>query len=439
LNTILKDEGLKRVIGVRALAINAVNLTVGAGIFALPAIIAGHLGAHAVWAYGLCGLLLGLVLLCFAEVGSKITVTGGVYAYVESAFGPLAGFLVNTLFWLGFAIMSDAAVANVLVDNLAVLLPVFKNQSARGIFMAILFGSIGLLNIIGTKESSYFVIVVTLIKLLPLVLLITIGWMYVKTDNLILGEIPLLGNFGEAALVLFFAFGGGAEATLTATGEIKNPKHTIPRGLLLGTLVIFFIYVSIQLVAQGILGSSLALQHEAPLAAAGEVVFGNNGTILFIAAAAFSCFSMISGDILVTSRLPYAAARDGLLPQILAKIHPRFATPHYAIGLYAATGFVLSISGGFRQLAILSSAAILIIYVGVILATIKLRKTKSENSFVIPGGLTVPVLALLVTGWFLSNLAMSEVVAVILFLLVTTVVYFLRRWFAQGGWPARKI
>jgi APA family basic amino acid/polyamine antiporter len=422
-----KDEGLKRVIGVGTMATNAVNLTVGAGIFALPAVVAGQLGAGAIWAYLLCGLLLGLVLLCFAEVGSKMSITGGVYTYVEEAFGPLAGFLINTLYWLGFSIMADAAVANVLVDNLAVLFPVFTNPSVRILFLALVFGGIAALNVIGVRESSRFIVGITIAKLLPLILLIFVGCFYITSANLALGDAPTIKNLGEGALILFFAFGGGAESTLTATGEIRNPKRTIPRGLLLGALVVFLIYLSIQVVAQGVLGDALAAQKEAPLVAVAQIVLGNYGSVLLIAAAAVSCFGLISGDILVTSRLPYAAARDGLLPAILGKIHPRFATPANAIMFFSFVGFILSVSGSFRQLAILSSSAILIIYIGVIASTIRMRSTKVENGFLIPGGLTVPILALLATGWFLSNLAWMEIVAVVIFLAFFTAVYYLRK------------
>jgi APA family basic amino acid/polyamine antiporter len=428
-----KEEGLKRAIGVGSLAINAVNLTVGAGIFALPAVVAGQLGAGAVWAYLICGLLLSLVLLCFAEVGSKISITGGAYTYVESAFGPLAGFLINSLYWLGFSIMADAAVANVLVDNLALLFPIFTNTIVRVLFLALVFSGLAAINVIGVKESSRFIVGVTLVKLLPLFLLITIGSFYIAPANLALGDTPTLKNLGEGALILFFAFGGGVESTLTATGEIKNPTRTIPRGLLLGALIVFFIYISIQVVAQGVLGSALADQNETPLVAVAQVVLGDYGAVLLIAAAAMSCFGLISGDILVTSRLPYAAARDGLLPKFLAKIHPRFLTPSNAIIFFSSVGFILSISGTFRQLAILSSSAILIIYVGVIAATIKMRRLKVDNGFEIPGGIIIPILALFATGWFLSNLAWIEIISVTIFLAFFTIVFYVRKvWMRKG-------
>ncbi len=427
MNLPTEDEGLKRSIGVRALALNAVNLTVGAGIFALPAVVAFHLGASAFWAYLMCGLLLSLVLLCFVELGTKITTSGGAYAYVETAFGPLAGFLTNTVFWLGFSVLADAAVAIVMVDNLAVFVPALTQPLYRVFFLFIVFGGLASINIMGVKEGAGFVVVVTLVKLLPLLLLIALGWTFVKAENFSIVEQPSLQNLGEGALVLFFAFGGGVEATLSASGEIKDPKRTIPRGLLLGVLMVFFIYISIQLVSQGVLGNELALQGETPLVAVAEKIFGNYGGALMVAAAAFSCFALISGDILVSSRIPYAAARDGLLPHFLAKIHPKFATPYRAIILYASIGFLLSVSGGFRQLAVLSSSSILLVYVAVIAATIRLRKMKSENAYTNPGGLLVPVLALLATSWFLSNLSLNEIIALIIFLGVFIVFYFLMR------------
>ena len=323
-------------------------------------------------------------------------------------------------------LMTDAALANVMVDNLATFFPVLTVPLYRVVFLALFMSGLAVLNVIGVKESSRFVVTITLIKIVPLLLLIVVGIFYVDVDNFKSENSFSITNLGEASLILFYAF-GGAESVLCATGEIKEPKRTIPRGLLLGVLIIFLIYVLIQIVAQGILGDTLASQAAAPLAGVAEKVFGQYGMMLLVATAAISCFGTISGDLLVCSRIPYAAARDGLLPSYLAKLHPRFATPYRSIIMYALVGLLLSVSGGFRQLAIMSSASLLLVYAGVIAATIRLRGMKSENSFKIPGGLTVPVLAMMGTLWFLSNLAAREFIATGIFLILFTSVYFIMK------------
>ena len=122
------NEGLKREIGVLGLSANIVNLIVGAGIFVIPAIVAERLGAASILAYLFCGFLIMLIMLCFAEVGSKLTQSGGAYSYIEVAFGKYFGFLTVNFFILGATIMADAAVANALAGTLAYFMPVFNNE-----------------------------------------------------------------------------------------------------------------------------------------------------------------------------------------------------------------------------------------------------------------------------------------------------------------------
>jgi APA family basic amino acid/polyamine antiporter len=261
-----------------------------------------------------------------------------------------------------------------------------------------------------------------------LVVLVGVGAFYVTPENLVWTDWPSTQSLSETALILFFAFGGGAEATLNATGEIRNPSRTIPRGIMLGALTVFIIYVLVHVVSQGVLGSGLAQTGEAPLAAVAEKFAGTYGILLMAVGAIVSCFGLIGGDILASSRLPYAAARDGLLPAFMAKVHSRFATPYWAVIVYAGAGLVLAVSGGFRQLAILSSVAILLVYVGVILATIKLRKGRSVgDGFLIPGGIIVPIIALAVTVWFLTSLTRQEFIAAVIFLSFFSLLYGVRK------------
>jgi len=228
-----KNHGLERQLGAGSLAINAINMTIGTGIFILPAYVAGYLGSMSFLAYLFCSLLMGLVMLCFAEMGSTETSTGGAYTMIENAFGPLAGFLSNTLFWLGYAILSDAAILNVMSDMLGIWFPIFNEYWFRVIFIFIVLVGFAIVNIRGLKSGVRMVNILTLLKLTPLVLLVVVGVFSLKFENLAMTALPDVSTFGAACLLLFFAF-QGTETALNISGEMRDPGKTIPRGIFMG-------------------------------------------------------------------------------------------------------------------------------------------------------------------------------------------------------------
>jgi len=421
------DEGLKRIIGVPGLSLNIINNTIGAGIFALPAIVSIALDGFAIFGYLFCGIMMAAIMLCYAEIGSRITSSGGSYAYVEAAFGTFAGFIINWLFFFGFGILSDAAIINIVADSLAVIFPVFKSLWVRGLLFFILIGFMVLINIRGAKHGVSFVKFITIVKLLPLVAIIIFGFSDIKIGNLHWEHLPSFNTFGNTILVLFFAF-AGFETALNVSGEIKNPKRTVPLGILIAGVLVLVIYLLLQIVTQGILGINMEAVKDAPLAAVAEKIIGPVGGIILLIAAAVSCFGNVSGDLLLTPRLLFAGANHGVFPRLLSKVHHRFATPYWAIIIYGSLIFIFSISGGFKQLAILASAAILIIYLTVILATVKLRSTKepvAERTFRMPGGLTIPLIAIVAIVWLLTSLTKWEIGSTIIFIAVICVIYFI--------------
>ena len=121
-----QNEGLKRELGIFDVATNVVNISISSGIFILPALIAGILGNASIVSYIVCGLMLLLVSLCYAEASSRVTTTGGAYAYIENAFGPYFGFLANAFLWFGVGVMVVAAVINGIADMLSVPFPIFE-------------------------------------------------------------------------------------------------------------------------------------------------------------------------------------------------------------------------------------------------------------------------------------------------------------------------
>jgi amino acid transporter len=429
-----ENPGLQRQLGAGSLAINAINLTIGTGIFILPAYVAGYLGAMSFLAYIFCSFLMGLIMMCFAEMGSKETSTGGAYTMIEDAFGPLAGFLSNTLFWFGYSILSDAAILNVMSDMLGIWFPIFSVYWFRVIFIFVVIALFAIINIRGVKSGIRMVIILTILKLTPLVLLVVIGMFNLKSENMVMTAFPDISTFGAACLLLFFAF-QGSETALNISGEMKNPGKTIPRGILIGITGILVIYLLIQFVATGVLGAELALFLDAPLAEVAIRLVGPVGGTVLIAAGVISMYALIGGDIMATSRLPFAASQDGLLPKVLSKVHSTYKTPHIAIIAYCSVLFIVSISGGFKTLAILSSSAMLIIYLGVVLAMIKSRikpDVSNPPMFKVPGGFLVPILSLIVLVWVLSYVPFNEYMAIGTFFIVTTLFYFGYAWWKKS-------
>jgi APA family basic amino acid/polyamine antiporter len=425
-----QNEELVREIGVWGLSANIVNIIVGAGIFVLPAIVAETVGGAGIIVYLFCGFLIALVMLCFAEAGSKVTKSGGGYAYVETAFGPFAGFLAAVFLVMGSS-FSDAAVANALIDLVSLWFPLLKNPSVRVLVLFTIFAGLATLNVIGVKQGIGLVKINTVAKLTPILLLILFGGKDVSLANLGWESAPSLEQFGTASLILFFAFQGG-DTGLNVGGEIKNPQKTVPKAIFIGISFVLILYILIQSVAQGILGSDLPNYKEAPLAEAAKIVFGPIGyTFLFIGAG-ISMFGMLSGEILNLPRVIFGLAKDRVIPlDRLAIVHPRFKTPHLAILLYSGIGFFTAAVGGFKQLAVIASASMLLVYFGVSLAVIKLRKTKARSAgdFQIPFGYTVPLLSAGIILFFLSNLSTFEKTGLLIFSGVLAVLYFLVNFF----------
>lgn len=418
---------LKRQIGFWGFVSNTINIIVGAGIFILPAIVAESLGSSSVFAYLLSGFLMILIMLCFADIGSKITSTGGAYAYIEKTFGKYAGFLTTNLFVFGAAITANAAVANGLADTLSYFLPAFEMAWVRTIFFIMIFSGLAFVNVRGLSQGMFLVNFNTLAKLVPILFIVLAGWFFIEPSNLSINSTPSAMDIGEMSLILIFAF-AGAETALNVSGEIRNPKKNIPRGIFLSMAIVLVLFILIQVSVQGILGDEIVLYKNAPLAETAQRMIGPLGATMVIFGAVFAMFGNLSGLVLNMPRLIFAAALDKTIaPVSLARLHPKFKTPYVSVIVYASLGCTFSILGEFRQLALLSSASFLLIYLGVVLSVIKHRliNKRDPEAYNIPGGLIIPILSVLAILWFLSNLSLSEIWGMLIFLGFFTLLYIL--------------
>lgn len=421
------EEGLIRAVGVRGLTAAIINFTIGAGIFVLPAVVAGKIGSAAPIAYVICAVAMALVVMCFAEAGSRVSLSGGTYAYAEVAFGPYVGFMVAMLLWFGSAVLASAAVVNVFVDAIAQFNPSLGNGAVRAIIIIAVYGGLAIVNIRGVKTGSGVVQTVTAAKLLPLLILVGVGFFAIKGVNMTWTGMPSGSDLARTSIVLIFAF-TGVESALTPSGEVINPARTVPRAIFTALAITTALYIAIQVVAQGVLGPELATNTKAPLAAVAERLLGSGGKILILIGAAISTFGYVAGDMLASPRAVYALGRDKLLPDITSRVNERFATPHVAIIIHAVFCAALALSGTFVTLAVLAVLACLIVYLVCCLATLQLRRKNIRQEgaipFHVPGGPVVPILASAVVIWLMSSSTRQEFFAVGVMLVVSTLLFF---------------
>src|SRR6266851_3444093 len=304
---ISSETGLVRAIGARQLTASIINVTIGAGIFVLPAAAAAGLGPAAPMA---------LIVCCFAAAGSRVSLTGGVYAYVEVAFGPFVGFLAGVLYFL-MATFAVASVSSAFAGSVGALWSVAGTPAGRVVVIVSLFAGLAAVNVRGVKLGARLVELVTVAKLLPLLVLVLAGIWFVNPDYLRWPATPSVSELGRTAIVLIFAF-VGLEVALVPSGEVRNPTRTVPLALFSALAITTTLYLLIQGVAQGLLGPSMATYAAAPLAEAASRVLGRSGRLLVLAGATVSMFGYVSGDMLGSPRALFAFARDGVLPSTFA-------------------------------------------------------------------------------------------------------------------------
>ena len=400
------EASLVRALGVWGLAASIVNITIGGGIFRLPAAAAKDLGAAAPIAFIVCAIAMGLIVLCFAEAGSRVALTGGVYAYVEVAFGPLIGFITGIMLWAGITVAA-AAVSSFFGDALVALIPAIG--PARKLVIACVLIALALLNIAGVRGANRFNALMTIAKLVPLALLIVFGLFSMNSANLRWVATPDVGHLSRASVLIIFAF-LGVETALVPGAEVRDPARTVPRAIFLAMLGVTVIYLILQIVAQGVLGPSLATQ-TTPLAEAAAVAMGPVGRTVMLVGMAISMFGYVSGMTLAVPRTLFAFARDGFLPAPIAAVHPRFHTPHVAIALQTLIVILIATALNFEALAVIANGSILLVYAACCLAVIQLRRLRIEQNgtpFRIPLAAVVPLVALAIIVWLLASLTAEE-------------------------------
>jgi basic amino acid/polyamine antiporter, APA family len=421
-------ESLARVIGTFGLAAAIINITIGGGIFRLPANVAGALGAAAPIAYLVCAVAMGLIVLCIADAGSRVSLTGGPYAYVGTAFGPYVGFMSGVLLWM-LGTFAMAAVSTVLASSLGLLVPALAGRGMEIAILVVAYGFWLLVNLRGVRLAVRLNSIATVAKLLPLLIVAIGGAFFIDGDNLRIATMPAAADVARTSLLLIFAF-AGIECALVPSGEVRDTARTVPRAIALAMIGITALYVALQMVAQGILGGGLAQATVSPLADAAGASLGNWARALLLVGATLSMFGYLGGMTFSMPRMVFALARDGFLPHALATVHPLHRAPQAAIVVQSLIALALAISGTFEKLAILANVSALALYLGCALAAWRLRQmavTGEGTTFRVPLGNVVPWLATGVIVWLLTGLTRDEWLAFGACLAVASLVYVITR------------
>jgi amino acid transporter len=402
------DPGLVRAIGARELTASIINVTIASSIFLMPATVAARLGAAAPIAYLVCATLMALVALCFAAAGSRVSLTGGLYAYIEVAFGGYAGYLGGFLYW-ATACLSVASVATAFAGSVGAFWPALNQGLARALLLITLFAVLAIVNIRGIKPGIRLVEAITVAKLLPLLVLVAVGLWSLNPDFLRV-PLPTVSQVGEASIVLLFAF-VGVEVALAPSGEIRDPSRTVPRAILSALTIATLVYLAVQIVAQGVLGPELPAFADAPLAETGGRLMGEAGRMFLLAGGTISIFGYIAGDMLGTPRALLALARNGVLPKRVASVHPRYRTPAVAIVIYAVIVAALAISSSFERLVVMANVSALLLYLLCVVASYQLQRRDvrmAGEPFNLPGGPVVQLLAAAGILWLLMQATARE-------------------------------
>ena len=426
----MTDEGLSREIRKWDLVALLINVTVGAGIFRLPADVQKTVGNYSLVAFVVCAVIVGMIALCFAEVGSRFSATGGPYLYARETFGPTPAFLVGWLMWLT-RVAGFATLAQVFVIYLGYFWPPAESGLPRITIIAGLVVLLTVVNIMGVKQSARVGDIFTDSKLIPLVLFVAVGLFFISPARFTLAARPGLGSFSAAVFILIYVF-SGFEAVLVNSGEIRQPRRVIPFALIVALSASVVLFLLIQVVCIGTL-SNLA-GSERPLAEASHSFLGTAGPLIMSAGALVGIFGTLNVIMLACTRLPFAMAVQGQLPVQLARVHRRFRTPHVSILVSATAVLLLALSGTFIYAVKVTVITRVIVYASTCVALPMLRRRskmatsvrtvgETSRSFVLPGGMLISMVCVVLCLCLLANSGWREARDVVVAIVIGLAIY----------------
>ena len=348
---------LPRTLGLKDLIFLIIGTVIGSGIFIVPGVVLRQTNgsitvAMLVWLAG--GILSLLGALTYGELSAMNPKVGGLYIFIRDGFGSLPAFLYG---WTLFFVISSGSVATLAVafsSYLGEIVPLSPMVAKLAAITMIVIVTV--VNVIGTRESANLQDWTTAIKVTAILvmslLLFVLGHGFATVSSVSpanVGAKSIFSGVGFAMIGVLWAYEGWQYVTFSA-GEAINAQRNFPRSLLIGSASLIGIYLLANLAYLAALGPTKAAQTNAVASAAMTAVAGPAASRLVTLAILISIFSATNGITLTAPRVYYAMARDGVFFHQLARIHPRFRTPAFAVIAGSAWAIVLAATGTFEQL-----------------------------------------------------------------------------------------
>lgn len=367
-------------LGLWACVALVVGNMIGSGIFLLPASLA-RIGPISMWGWVLTSVGALILAVIFGRLAQLVTKTGGPYAYCEVGYGEFAGFIIAWGYWIALW-TGNAAVAVALVGYLGYLVPAIGDSTEMSLAAALIaIWTLTLINIRGVSEAGMVQAITTIGKLVPLLLIGSLGLIWVDLENFspanLSGEGDLAAISAAAALTLWAYL--GLESATVPSGDVVEPEKTIPRATILGVLIAAVVYISVTFVAIGVVPSAQLSQSSAPLSDVATAMWGVAGGILIAIGAVISTFGTLNGFTLLSGQVPYGAALDRVFPSALGKLS-RYGTPANALilsnllaSILIVMNFFKGLVGAFEVIILLAVMSSLLPYAMCALAEIMIR------------------------------------------------------------------
>ncbi len=391
-NTDTKSPSLRKALGLFDGIAILIGITIGAGIYSTPQIIAGY--GESFFDIIILWLLVGVFVfigsLIYAELGTRLPNTGGEYIYLSRTFGPSIGFIFG---WAQLFIIRTSPVAGLALIA-ANYFGFFINlsPSEHTLLALSLIAFLGFINYTGIQYASYFQKISTIVKILGLLFLVITGFAFLEFSDLpLINNLPVTSNLGivgntVAAVMLIVFTHTGWDRVGYPAGEMKNPRKIIPLSMLFGMVIILLLYLSINLIYYQTLGVE-GLRNSVIVASDVAIkLIGPTGAAFIAVLVIISAMGSMNGTIMTAPRAYFAMANDGLFFKWFSYIHPKYKTPSHAVLAHCIwAGVILLVRGKFETIASGMVFAVLIFYALTTLALFKLRKTgKGNNAFKVP-------------------------------------------------------